>query len=122
MKINWEKQRRVSVWIASLILLLSFLVVAARSRPPKQIEPEFLYSDSIADPRAIGMCALGRQSGVVEGIIVGVVRQEGKDRLQFRVRSQQNATAEYVMDASSVQVVVCPEPVAVRSGPAAGGS
>ncbi|CAN5616789.1 hypothetical protein BH23GEM6_BH23GEM6_02670 [soil metagenome] len=109
MKINWEKQRRVSVAIASLIVLLAFIVMAARSRPPKQVEPEMVYSDSIGDARAVGMCAMGRESGTVEGIIVGMIRQEGHQRLQFRVRSQQNSSAEYVMDASSVQVVTCPD-------------
>jgi len=120
MKIDWSRQRRVAVAIASLIVLLGFIMLATRSRPPKQPEPEFLYSDSVADPRAIGMCAMGRQSRVVEGVIVGLVRQEGQERLQFRVRSQQNASAEYVMDASNVQVVACPDPAATRPGRPAG--
>jgi hypothetical protein len=102
------KRLRWLLAAAAVALLLIFLAVATRSRPPVEIEYDIVYSDSIPDPRAIGMCAMGRASRTVEGQIVGLVERPGSDRHQFRIRSLTNPAAEYVMDASNVQVVKCP--------------
>jgi hypothetical protein len=102
------KRLRLPLAAVALALLLIFLAIATRSRPPVEIEYDLVYSDSVPDPRAIGMCAMGRASGTLEGQIVGLVGRQGSDQHQFRIRSLANPGAEYVMDASSVQVVKCP--------------
>jgi hypothetical protein len=102
------KRLRWSLAAAAVALLLVFLTLATRSRPPVEIEYDIVYSDSVPDPRAIGMCAMGRASGTLEGQIVGLVERQGSNHHQFRIRSLTNPGAEYVMDAGSVQVVKCP--------------
>jgi hypothetical protein len=94
---------------AAVALLLVFLAMATRSRPPVEIEYDIVYSDSIPDPSAIGMCAMGRASGAMEGQIVGLVERAGSEKRQFRIRSLTSPGAEYVMEAGSVQVVKCPD-------------
>ncbi len=94
---------------AAAIVLIVFLAMATRSRPPAVMEYDIVHSDSIPDPSAIGMCALGRASGTVEGEIVGLVERQGSEKQHFRIRSLTSPGAEYVMEAGSIQVVKCPD-------------
>lgn len=107
MDTNRTSSRRWRIGAAAFALLLVFLALASRSRPAEVVEPEFVLSDSVADPQAVGMCAMSRATGAVEGNIVGLTGSEGEDFHQFRVRSRTNPGAEYVMDAAHVQVVNC---------------
>jgi hypothetical protein len=110
--------QRKSVWIAlgAMAVLLLVTVTATRSRPTEVVVPEMVFSDSVPDPRAVGMCARNRASGTIEGVIVGLVKTEASEKLQFRVRSDEHPGAEYVMPAASVQVVKCDDPVAAAIG------
>jgi hypothetical protein len=108
--------RRVWLGIGALVALALVLVSTSRSRPAPVEVPDLVLSDSTPDPRAVGMCARGRDTGRTEGVIVGLVRREDSDQLHFRVQSREHAGAEYVMAAVDVQVVKCedPEEVAFR--------
>jgi hypothetical protein len=100
---------RMPLAAVAVAVLLVFLVMATRSRPPAEIEYDIVYSDSVPDPSAVGMCALGRDSGTVEGEIIGLVERQGSDKQHFRIRSLTNPGAEYVMEAGYIQVVKCPD-------------
>jgi hypothetical protein len=104
--------RRRLIWVGSILLLLVVTLVATRSRPTRSATtelPEMILSDSVPDPRAVGMCARSRATGQLEGEIVGLVQREGSDQLQYRVQSREHRGAEYVMAGSMVQVVNCEE-------------
>jgi hypothetical protein len=61
------------------------------------VDAELIASDSVGDPRAVGMCAMNRETGEVVGVIVALSEPDAAGRRSFHVRSRRNPHAEYVM-------------------------
>ncbi len=108
--------RRRLVWAGAILLMLGVTLLVSRSRPARGTTaelPEMILSDSVPDPRAVGMCARSRKTGQVEGEIVGLVQREVAEQPQYRVRSREHPGAEYVMAGGMVQVVNCDDTATV---------
>jgi hypothetical protein len=111
-----EAVRRRLLWAGAIVLTLVVAAAVSRSRPTPDVRaelPEMIFSDSVPDPRAVGLCARSRATGVVEGEIVGLVQRAPEEVPRYRVRSREHAGAEYVMEGAMVQVVKCEDTTTV---------
>jgi hypothetical protein len=87
-------------------VLLALALLGCEGGEPERA-PRLIGGDSLPDPAAVGLCALERESGVVRGRIVRVVRTAASDSARYLVRDLQNPAAEYVVDPATIHLVEC---------------
>lgn len=103
-----DRPARHWAWLVVVALLLLGAVLCSRHTTRPEPEPRVIRSDSVADAAAVGMCALNRDTGNMEGRIVGIASPAPDEPARYRVRRLDNPAAEYLMFPTDVQVVRCP--------------
>jgi hypothetical protein len=94
-----------------LLLLVWFLAGVQGSRPPAERlgDGRLIEADTLPDADAVGLCAVLRASGVVEGRIIGITGSPGTERPRYRIQSLTNPAVEHAVDPRAIRVVPCDE-------------
>jgi hypothetical protein len=98
--------------LATLVLLLLGASMFARWTRPVEPDPVIL---SQADPQtaatdpseAIGLCAVGRTSGVLEGRVTDVTPGETPDETRYRIEALDGSGRSFHLRATSVHLDLC---------------
>lgn len=75
--------------------------------PSSSALPEYVVSDSLIHAEAVGLCAVSRETGVLQGVIVGVDSVHASRPPQYRIQRLNNPSAEYLHVPTAVYVVRC---------------
>jgi hypothetical protein len=92
---------------------LALLLTAAACATGEEPEPLIISTLDAADdtvvvpPEAVGMCAVNRRTGALEGQVVAVLEAEGEDAARYEVVALNDTTRAFRVRAGAVHLDLC---------------
>lgn len=77
------------------------------SAPSAREAPAYVLSDTLVHAEAIGLCAVTRETGILQGMIVGIDSTNAERPAEYRIQRLGNAAAEYLQTPKTLYVVRC---------------
>jgi hypothetical protein len=109
-----DRSYRTAVALAGgLVVLLVAAALLLAGRGAAEPEPTIISAhdpdtaEPVVTPEAVGMCALNRRSGALEGTIVGVADGVPAGEPHFVVRSLDGTGREYRIRSAAVHIDLC---------------
>jgi hypothetical protein len=103
-----------SAWLRRLPVVITCTVVmvagceAVADDEPIIISTLDIAADTVIVPaEAVGMCAINRKTGLLEGQVVRVLDSTGGDETRYEVESLENPARSTHMRASAVHLDLC---------------
>lgn len=112
-----ERGRRLALAAGGGALFLAAALWLGARGEERDESPSVILSDSTARPDAVGMCAMDRETGAVEGRIAAIAPAPVTGELRYRIERLDNPGVSNLVAPAAVQIVACGPARRVSLGP-----